>query len=73
MDHTNRVTGTGDTNSLQNTTVSQLLSQALSCQHLRSRSVIGLQTTNVVRVRLLNTTHEASKLILELLADGFLL
>mmetsp|Transcript_91025 Transcript_91025/g.254293 ORF Transcript_91025/g.254293 Transcript_91025/m.254293 type:complete len:264 (-) Transcript_91025:2014-2805(-) len=73
MNHANWVTSTSNTNSLQNTTVSQLLGQSLSSQHAGLGSVVRLQTPNVMGISLFNTADKSAELFFELLTDGFLL
>mmetsp|Transcript_32894 Transcript_32894/g.55129 ORF Transcript_32894/g.55129 Transcript_32894/m.55129 type:complete len:208 (+) Transcript_32894:2287-2910(+) len=67
---TDRISSTGNTNCLEDTTVSKLFSQTLSGAQLWFGSVIRFQTSDVVRVCLFNTGNQSIQLFLELLTDG---
>jgi hypothetical protein len=71
MHHADWITSTRHTDSLQDTTVSELLSRALSCHHEWLGGIVRLDTPNIVRIGLLHALNQTSELLLELLADSF--
>lgn len=70
MLHPNRVARTRDTYGFQNTTISQLFGGTFARHEQRFRGIIRLDTTDVVRIGLLNALNQRRQLLLELLADS---
>mmetsp|Transcript_40637 Transcript_40637/g.85066 ORF Transcript_40637/g.85066 Transcript_40637/m.85066 type:complete len:209 (-) Transcript_40637:1210-1836(-) len=68
----NGISHTRNANCLQHTSVAQLHRETLPRHEHGLSSVVWFQTSNVMRISLLNHLNEAVKLYLELLADSLL-
>mmetsp|Transcript_12666 Transcript_12666/g.31890 ORF Transcript_12666/g.31890 Transcript_12666/m.31890 type:complete len:210 (+) Transcript_12666:3492-4121(+) len=72
MNQSNWVSGSGNTNSLEHTTVSKLFGETLSCQHFWFRQVIRLQASNIVRIGTFHIFDQSQQLRLKLHTNSLL-